>query len=231
MQYRVFVGLLALLVLAPPAQASDLEDEAKRQVELARADFANGAFERAANACTSALRLDPTRREAFKIKGLALEQMGQEKEALAMLGAYQSLSSGLAPDATVQEAVARLEQKLEVRVSPVPAILLAGGGVLAVGGFGVSAVGWSQAGPQLNTEHDIYLGKPATYQAAHGLNVSGFILGSIGSGVAIAGLVSLIAQEKKIEDARTLPPPRQAAILPFVSAGPDGAAFGLIGAW
>ena len=110
---RRHVGLTALL-LAPalPSAAAHAADagvaQAERQIELAREDLAAGNFERAVAACNSALRLDPTRSEAFKLKGLALEKLGRLDQAAGMFMAYDTLRSGLPKDPEVEEAVARI---------------------------------------------------------------------------------------------------------------------------
>ena len=228
---RLLIACLSACLLSPlPARADDLADEARRQVELAKQDFADGAFERAANAATSALRLDPTRREAFKIKGLALEQMGQDKEALAMLGAYRSLSAGLPPEPAVEEAVARLERKLEVRVSPVPAILGASGGIVAAGGFAVAAVGYAQVADTTNGRFGEHLGSAEGYRSAFGLHVAGLVAGGVGAGAAAAGLVSGLLQRKRLRDIRTVGG-TALQVTPTAGYGPDGLVLGFTGRW
>ena len=114
---RFFSHLLGLLVLltALPAAAEEEEDplvaQATRQLELARSDLESGAYERAVKACDSALRLDPTNREAFKIKGLALHKLDKLDDAQAMLMAYESLRSGLPPDPEVAEIMEKIRIK------------------------------------------------------------------------------------------------------------------------
>ena len=106
--------LLALLT-ALPALADEEEDplvaQANRQLELARSDLESGAYDRAVKACDSALRLDPTNREAFKIKGLALHKLDKLDDAQAMFMAYESLRSGLPPDAEVAEIMEKIRVK------------------------------------------------------------------------------------------------------------------------
>lgn len=223
-------GLLAVFLVSGVANAGDLEDEAKRQVELAKVDFANGVFERSISACNSALRLDPAQREAFKVKGFALEQVGQEKEALAMLRAYQSLSSGITREPAVEEAIVRLEQKLEVRVSPVPAILLVGGGVLAAGGVATAVAAWARIDRE--KAYGYYWGSFSQYDNQRATHITGLVITGAGAGLAVSGLVTGLLQAAKIKKSTKIDAPERAAeVLPWMGAGPDGAAVGIVGRW
>ncbi len=224
-------GCLAVFLMSGAlAHGGELEDEAKRQVELAKEDFANGIFDRSISACNSALRLDPAQREAFKVKGFALEQVGREKEALAMLRAYQSLSTGIAGEPAVEEAIARLEQKLEVRVSPVPAILGVGGGVLAAGGAATAISAWARI--EREKTFGYYWGSASQYDNQRATHITGLILTGTGAGLAAAGLVAGLVQANKVKKSREFDAPAQAAqVLPWMGAGPDGAAVGIVGRW
>lgn len=222
-------GLVAVVLTLGVAHAGDLEDEAKRQVDLAKQDFADGVFERAVNSCNSALRLDPAQREAFKIKGLALEQLGQEKEALAMLRAYDSLSSGLPPDPTVTEGITRLEQKLEVRVSPVPAILGVSGGTIAVAGLVTSIAAWARV--EAEKSYGYYWGSTTEYQAQQETHIVGLVITGVGVGMGVAGLVAGLTQASRIRKNTRLESKTQATVLPWMGAGPEGAALGIVGRW
>ncbi len=226
----VLCGFLAVLLMAGAARAGELQDEARRQVELAKEDFANGIFDRSVSACDSALRLDPAQREAFKVKGFALEQLGREKEALAMLRAYQSLSTGIAPEPAVGEAIARLEQKLEVRVSPVPTILLVGGGVLAAGGAATAVSAWARI--EREKAHGYYWGSFSQYDNQRATHITGLVITGAGAGLAVTGLVTGLLQAARIKKTTQVDTPARAAqVLPWMGAGPDGAAVGVVGRW
>ena len=108
------LGLVLVLALtaalAFPAEAwADAPEEAARQVEMAKADLAAGRYDLAIGACDSALRLDPGLREAFKVKGLALERLGRLDDARSMLLAYETLRAGLPPDPEVQSVLERID--------------------------------------------------------------------------------------------------------------------------
>ena len=223
----LFGGLLAVFLLSATAHAGDIEDEARRQVDLAKEDFANGVFERAVNSCNSALRLDPAQREAFRVKGFALEQLGREKEALAMLRAYESLSSGIQTDASVGEAIARLEKKLEVRVSPVPAILVVGGGTVAVAGLVTSVASWERV--QREKTYGYYWGSVVEYEAQRQTHVAGLVVTGVGAGMAVGGAVAGLLQAAKIKKSTRID--GSAQVMPWMSGGPDGAALGIVGRW
>jgi tetratricopeptide (TPR) repeat protein len=221
---------VSLMLSGALAHAGELEDEAKRQVELAKEDFANGIFDRSISACNSALRLDPAQREAFKVKGFALEQVGREKEALAMLRAYQSLSTGIAAEPAVDEAIARLETKLEVRVSPVPAILGVGGAVLAVGGAATAVSAWARIEREKTVGY--YWGSFSQYDNQRATHITGLILTGAGVGLGAAGLVAGLVQSRKITKSKEFEAPKRAAqVLPWMGAGPDGATMGIVGRW
>lgn len=224
-------GCLAMFLISGAlAHAGELEDEAQRQVELAKEDFANGIFDRSISACNSALRLDPAQREAFKVKGFALEQVGREKEALAMLRAYQSLSTGIAAEPAVEKAIARLEQKLEVRVSPVPAILGVGGAVLAAGGAATAISAWARI--EREKTFGYYWGSFSQYDNQRATHITGLVLTGAGVGLAAAGLVSGLVQSAKVKSSRQIETPDRAAqVLPWMGAGPDGATIGIVGRW
>ena len=220
-------GLLAAMLLGSAAEAGDLQDEAIRQVELAKSDFASGVFDRAVSACDSALRLDPAQREAFRIKGFALEQLGRDKEALAMLRAYQSLSTGITDDGSVSEGIARLEEKLEVRVSPVPVILLVGGGTVAAGGAITAISAWARV--QQEKTYGYYWGSPTQYEAQRQTHVVGVVVAGIGGGMAIAGVLAGVLQRAKIRKSTRIDGPT--AMRPWMGAGPGGASVGIVGRW
>ena len=103
---RLLVFALALL-LGTPVLAQDLGTEARRQLELAREDLAQGNAERALTASQSALRMDPMLYEAMVVTALAYEKLGETIRAKALLTAYVEMTSGMQP---LPEAVAALDR-------------------------------------------------------------------------------------------------------------------------
>ena len=236
---RFFSHLLGLLVLltALPAAAEEEEDplvaQATRQLELARSDLKSGAYERAVKACDSALRLDPTNREAFKIKGLALHKLDKLDDAQAMLMAYESLRSGLPPDPEVAEIMEKIRikkalalQKAATKRVPVPAIIMvaAGGGMGAVG-FALHGSAYSQASGSLDADAKTYAGTEEAYTGLYQQNVAGMVMGVAGVAVAGAGVALLLVEtlgKKKGAEAALAP-------TPWLWTSPDGAAVGISG--
>ena len=111
---RVLVLILAALVLASPALTprfahAGMEEEAGRQLGFARAELDKGEYERAIKSAESALRLDPTLYDAFVIKGLAYEGLGNLPLAESLLVAYQELRKGLVAHPEVAPALARIQ--------------------------------------------------------------------------------------------------------------------------
>ena len=241
--------LLLLLVAAAGgvAHASGTQEEASRQVELARQDIDAGQYERAVAACDSALRLDATAQEAFKLKGLALEQLGQIDNARGMLLAYKSLRSGLPDDPEVEAALARMARpaatatvvvreqpperaprpRRERRPPPKDAVMavvvtLAGAGVSA-GGFGLHAFAYEQATEDLYG--DIYVGTVDEYTRWHELNQRGF---QIGIGGAVVGGIGLtLAIMSAVRHSRDVS--RPAGPLPWATVGRGGGLVGVVG--
>jgi tetratricopeptide (TPR) repeat protein len=244
----LLVGAMAAVPSDPgTARADGLEEEARRQVELARTDLDAGAYQRAITACDSALRLDPGRdvqTEAFKIKGLALEQLGERDDARAMLLAFKSLRSGLPDDPEVEDALARMDRgrrpqgrskdhtPRERRAPPPPpskAVLLP---VLAtIGGAGASAVGFTvmglsydEAAPRLDLEAKLYLGDRADYVTLQERNRLGFQIGLGGAAVAGIGLVlTLVAASQESGSKQASAP------VPWVVTSADGWMIGIAG--
>jgi Tfp pilus assembly protein PilF len=112
MRSRVLALALLLVgpgVASPPAEAlaQDLSVEARRQLEMARADLAAGQLQRGLQSAQSALRLDPLLYEAMVVQALAHEQLGDEDRAKALLVAYLELTTGSPPH---PDAVAALER-------------------------------------------------------------------------------------------------------------------------
>lgn len=106
--------LLALLLAVPstalfctPASAG-MEEEADRQLGFARQELSQGNFDRAIASAESALRLNPAAYEAFLVKGLAYEQLGEVELASSLLVAYQEITKGQTQDPRAAEAVDRI---------------------------------------------------------------------------------------------------------------------------
>lgn len=125
----LLVGLLGGPLVPARANAgsgttTDGEQEAHRQLALAREELADGRPERALLSCSSALRLDPTLYEALLVKALAYEQAAQPARAAALLVAYRELSGKGAVLPEADEAEARLaEAQGPGEVSAPPAVL------------------------------------------------------------------------------------------------------------
>lgn len=216
--------LLAGLLLAPMAPAVAHADEAEeltpaeRQIQLAREDFAKGDYTRAVQACESALRLDSGMKEAFKIKGLALEKLGEREDARAMLKAYQTLNSGLPDDPDVTAALERLEAPA---VHPLPVVLLGAGSALAVAGFAMHGTAF-EAGKEF-TETAQPIARLPEYQTLYDRNVAGLALGVAGAAMAGAGAGLLIAT--------IIEGPDVLAATPVFGVGPGGVSVGIVGRW
>lgn len=119
---RALLLLLAALLLLPAAAQAQLEEEAARQIALARDDLEAGNFERAVNSASSALRLNPLLYEGLVIKGLAYEQLNEPMLAYSLLVTYQELSRGLEQNPDVAPALARLRKLIGgVTAEPPPA--------------------------------------------------------------------------------------------------------------
>jgi len=224
--------ILLLLFLPLLASAAGLEDEAKRQVALCRADFDAGQFERAIAGCDSALRLDPSREiqwEAFKLKGLALEQLGQLDDARAMLMAFKSLRSGMQDDPEVEAAWARIESGRDERgVGPglrraaIPGLATLGGGVVLGGvGFGLGGGAWVSAQENLAAQQGLYFGARPEYEGLKTQHEVGLGLGIAGVGVAAGGAVWTIVS--------SLQGGPKTALLPVLDARPGRLVLGIGG--
>ncbi len=241
----LLASLLVALACAGPAWADGSQDEAARQVQLAREDIDAGQYERAIAACDSALRLDATAQEAFKLKGLALEQMGQIDDARGMLLAYKSLRSGLPDDPEVEEALARMarpertatvvvneppekqpkprrERKPPQKDAVIAVVVMLGGAGVSAAGFGVHALSYETAAPNLHG--DVYVGDSAEYAELHELNQRGFQIGVGGAVVAGVGLtLTIMAAARGARDVSTPP------ALPWAAVGPGGGVVGVTG--
>ena len=120
---RILGLVLALLIVAPPAHAQ-LEEQAARQIQLAREDFDQGNHERAVNAASSALRLDPLLYDALVIKALAYEKLNEPMLAYSLLITYQELTRGMSQSPEVEPALQRLQKLIRgVIDQPSPAMV------------------------------------------------------------------------------------------------------------
>ena len=107
--------LVALLVAGPVVTCSfsstasaGMEEEAERQLGFARRELSEGRFTRAVASAESALRLNPAAYEAFLIKALAYEQLGELELASSLLVACQEITKGMDQDPRAAEALARI---------------------------------------------------------------------------------------------------------------------------
>mgnify|MGYP000043866189 CR=1 FL=1 len=109
---RLLLAALAavLFALAPVDAPAQLEEEAARQIQLAREDLASGNYERAVNSASSALRLNPLLYEGLVIKGLAYEKLNETMLAYSLLVTYQELTRGMEQNPEVQPALDRLKR-------------------------------------------------------------------------------------------------------------------------
>jgi len=89
-----------------------MEQEAERQLRLAEEDLEAGNCERAAASAASAQRADPSRHEAFVVRALALQCLGDLEDAAALLRAYKVLRGKLPLDERVEPALAEIERQL-----------------------------------------------------------------------------------------------------------------------
>jgi tetratricopeptide (TPR) repeat protein len=217
------LGLVFLLAGLVPAPAHADDDEitpAERQLQLAREDFAKGDFARAIQASDSALRLDSGMKEAFKIKGLALEQLGEREDARAMLKAYQTLNSGLPDDPQVLDALERLDRPA---VHPLPILLLGAGSGLVVVGFVLHGTAFDSGKQFTDTPQPI--SRFAEYEALYNRNIAGLALGVAGSALVGVGVGLFVVQLVDGPSAFATGP------MPYLSAGPGGVAVGIGGRW
>ncbi len=90
----VVFAVAVQLVLAGGAHAG-AADEAERQASFAQDELAAGDYNRALKSAESALRLDPTRYDAFLLKARAYEGLGDLDLAESLVRAYGELVGGL----------------------------------------------------------------------------------------------------------------------------------------
>ena len=103
----LFVVSVATCALPSVARAG-MEEEAERQLGFARDELSEGRFTRAIASAESALRLNPAAYEAFLVKALAYEQLGELELASSLLVAYQEITKGLTQDLRAAEALDRI---------------------------------------------------------------------------------------------------------------------------
>ncbi|MBN93948.1 MAG: hypothetical protein CL928_07730 [Deltaproteobacteria bacterium] len=110
----VFLASLSLGAVCPVtalAQTSE-EDEARRQLEVARQEVGNGNFEQALSAADTALRLYPSLYEAMMFKALAYEGLGNLKRAESLLSTFKELAFRSDDKKAADEALVRVLDKL-----------------------------------------------------------------------------------------------------------------------
>lgn len=107
--------LLVLLVLLTAAPAWGGSEQALRQVAFARAELADGDFERALRSAESALRLDPSAHEATLVKALAYEGLGEFELAQALLLGYLEEVPSVEQDPEAQATLDRVTERLTRR--------------------------------------------------------------------------------------------------------------------
>ena len=118
----VLLGLAsAAVVTLPAADAAGLADEAQRQLDFAEAELNGGNFDRALKSAESALRLDPTLYQAFVLKALAYEGLGNTALAESLLVAYQELTKAVEGDPRVGPTLERLRTPQPRRRGPAQA--------------------------------------------------------------------------------------------------------------
>ena len=108
---RVGVVVLVAASWAWPCQAradEELEAQAARQLAFARDELAQGLCERSLSSAQSALRLSPGSYDAFVVKALAYECLGDAKRARAMLIAYREIVGEALMSPEAIEAAERL---------------------------------------------------------------------------------------------------------------------------
>lgn len=109
--------LLALSLAVPVVTASfpstasaGMEEEASRQLGFARKELSEGEYARAIASAESALRLNPAAYEAFLLKALAYEQLGELELASSLLVAYREITKGMTQDPRADEALTRIRE-------------------------------------------------------------------------------------------------------------------------
>jgi len=110
-------ALVCVVSSAPlEARAGAAEDEAARQLELARGDLEAGKPDRAIKAAKSALRLDPTQVDALLVHALALEAQEDYSAARALALAYMG-AAGETASSEGEALVARVDRAEPVRTT------------------------------------------------------------------------------------------------------------------
>ncbi len=105
----------------PEPQPPTKRDPAEHAAELlaqADAELKSDDCERALRSTQDALRLAPGTPQAFLLRGLALECLGQLERARSVLLTYQELRAGLPTDAVATSALLRIETQLAPKAEP-----------------------------------------------------------------------------------------------------------------
>ena len=106
----LLVALLAGLA-APAVCFAGASEEAERQLTFARRELEQSRYDRAITSAESALRLDPTAVDAFVLKALAYEGLGEVELAESLLIAYLEITKDLPRDPSASQALARLQSR------------------------------------------------------------------------------------------------------------------------
>ncbi len=190
--HRPLAGLLLLLVLAISGPAFADDEQAKRQLDLAEQDLADGNWERAAASAASAFRLDGALHQALVVRALALMEMGQLEAAKGLLTAYVDLRGALEADRRVEPAMERIEVSLvptgpgaRAQVAPRRPI----GVALLISGLAAGAAGLIIAGASHSQGAGIAdeMGTPAAFDARYADYEAARTGEQVGVGVAIGG--------------------------------------------
>jgi tetratricopeptide (TPR) repeat protein len=109
LQVAALLALAVVLSSAPGTALAGATDEADRQAGFAQDELAAGDYERALRSAESALRLDPTRYDAFLLKARAYEGLGDLELAESLVRAYGELVGGLEDHPEAQAILQRIE--------------------------------------------------------------------------------------------------------------------------
>lgn len=106
-------ALTCLMAVPSSALAQNRgEEEARRQLEFAKEEVADGNYEKGLSSADSALRLYPSLYEAYVYKALAYEGLGKLKMAESFLLTYRELRGASEQDPVAEEALTRIQEKL-----------------------------------------------------------------------------------------------------------------------
>ena len=104
------VALLTIWLGLSSGAHAGAPEEAERQAGFAQAELEAGDYHRALKSAESALRLDPTRYDAFLLKARAYEGLGSLELARSLVLAYGELVGGLEDRPAAQAILDRLRE-------------------------------------------------------------------------------------------------------------------------